>query len=176
MGTPPRENPRRVFWRFTLRFFAIVFALSALSRIDHAAWDSAGSHALTRTSAALVATSFSLLGRDVHRFQDTIHFRGAAFKIIDECTGIEVVALFAAAVLAFPSSWRLRLIGLCLWTPALLLLNLIRMITLVWLGSASARALEYGHVYVWPVIVLTFTLASWLHWARSATRETDFGA
>lgn len=73
--------------------------------------------------------------------------------------------------MAFPSAWRHRLLGLALGIPALLLVNLVRMVTLILVGASSAKALDIGHVYVWPVIVLTMAMVIWLHWARIAVRD-----
>jgi exosortase H (IPTLxxWG-CTERM-specific) len=165
--------PKRFALAFSLRFLALVFLISALSRVDLVVFDGAASRVLTHQSASAVALAFGFLGQDVRRAGNTLDYRGSVFKVIDECTGIEVIALFAAAVLAFPSRWRHRLTGLALGISALALLNLIRMVTLVWLGSTSPDALEYGHVYVWPTIILTVTLGIWLHWARIAAGDAN---
>ncbi len=156
---------------FVLRFFAFVFLLSVLVRVDINAFGGVLNRGLTEHSAAVVASTLSLFGADVTRRGATIVYHSAAFRVIDECTGIEVIGLFVAAVLAFPSAWRHRLLGLALGVPSLLLLNLIRMCTLILVGASSARALDIGHVYVWPVIVLTMAMVIWLSWARIAVRD-----
>ena len=156
---------------FVLRFFTFVFLLSVLVRVDINAFGGVLNRGLTEHSAAVVASTLSLFGADVTRRGATIVYRSAAFRVIDECTGIEVIGLFVAAVLAFPSAWRHRLLGLALGVPSLLLLNLIRMSTLILVGAGSAKALDIGHVYVWPVIILTMAMAIWLSWARIAVRD-----
>jgi exosortase H (IPTLxxWG-CTERM-specific) len=165
--------PRRPALGFALRFLALVFLISALSRVDFAIFDGAASRILTHQSAAAVASVSWTLGQDVRRSGNSLYYNGAAFKVVDECTGIEVMMLFVAAVLAFPSPWRHRLFGLGVGIPALVLLNLIRMMTLLWIGTTSREALEYAHVYVWPTITLTVTLGMWLYWARNATHDPD---
>jgi len=159
--------------RFVLRFFAFVFLLSVLVRLDFNYFDRALTQGLTHHSAWVVASTLSLFGADVTRRGATIVYQSSAFRIIDECTGIEVIGLFVAAVLAFPSPWRHRLVGLALGIPALLTLNLIRMVTLIVIGAGSMKALDIGHVYVWPVIVLTMALVLWLRWARIAVRDPN---
>jgi exosortase H (IPTLxxWG-CTERM-specific) len=157
--------------RFVLRFFAFVFLISVLARVDLNLFEGAANRALTHQSAWVVASTLSLFGADVTRRGATIVYRSSAFKIIDECTGVEVIGLFVAAILAFPSAWRHRLLGLALGIPALLVLNLIRMVSLIFIGAGSTKALDFGHVYVWPVIVLTMALGIWLYWARIAVRD-----
>ncbi len=157
--------------RFVLRFFGFVFVMSVLVRMDINYLDGALNRGLTHQSASVVASTLSLFGADVTRRGATIAYQSAAFRIIDECTGVEVIGLFVAAVLAFPSPWSHRLLGLALGIPALLLLNLVRMVTLILVGAGSMKALDIGHVYVWPVIVLTLALVIWLYWARIAVRD-----
>ncbi|MFQ5515093.1 MAG: archaeosortase/exosortase family protein [Myxococcota bacterium] len=168
-----KSEGRSGAWGFTLRFFAYVFIVTALSRVDLYLLEGHVSRKLTETSAAAVALGLELAGGDARRSGSTLYFGGSAFRVIDECTGIEVMALFGAAILAFPSPWRRRLRGLAVGLPILIALNLVRMVTLVWLGASSARALELGHVYVWPVIVLTVALGLWLHWARLAVEDAS---
>ena len=168
MAPRSSEPPRRLALGFALRFLALVALIASLSRIDLFAFEGAASGVLTRNAAALVSQVFSVVGEDVRRAGNTLYYRGAAFKIIDECTGIEVMALFAAAILAFPSPWRHRGLGLGIGLSALMATNLVRMVTLVWIGTKSRTALEIAHVYVWPVIILTMGLGAWMYWARMA--------
>ena len=156
---------------FVLRFFAYVLLMSVLVRVDANSFGGALNRGLTERSAAAVASTLSLFGADATRRKATIIYSSTAFRVIDECTGVEVIGLFVAAVLAFPSAWRHRLFGLALGIPSLLLLNLIRMVTLILVGAGSAKALDIAHVYVWPVIVLTMAMVIWLYWARIAVRD-----
>ena len=156
---------------FVLRFFALVFLISVLARVDLNVFEGAASRALTHHSAWVVASTLSVFGADVTQRGNTIVYQSSAFRVIEECTGIEVIGLFVAAILAFPSAWRHRLLGLALGIPALLLLNLVRMVTLILIWASSMKALDFSHVYVWPVIVLTMALGLWLHWARIAVRD-----
>ena len=173
MASSAAPNSKKLALGFTLRFFGLIFLITALARVDTVLLDHVVGRALTERSAALVTGAFSILGEEARRSGNTIYYSGAAFRVVDECTGIEVMALFAAAVLAFPSAWRHRLLGLAIGIPGLVVLNWIRMISLVWVGSSSHRALEIGHVYIWPTIILTVALGLWLYWARIATRDVS---
>ncbi len=167
-----KSNPgNRLALGFAVRFLGLVLLLSATARLDLVLADGAASRALTHGSASVAAGTLSLFGAEVVRNGNVLIYRSAAFKIIDECTGIDVMGLLLAAMLAFPSTWRHRAIGIALGIPILLVLNLIRIITLVLVGAASMTALDYGHVYVWPVIILTVALGLWLQWAKLATVE-----
>ena len=157
--------------RFTLNFLALVALFSALIHIDIEAFDGVTTRWMTRHVAEVVAQTMSLGGADVAHNDDLITYRATTFEVLADCTGVEVIGLFVAAVLAFPARWRDRLAALLAGIPVLLLLNLARMITLIYFGARSATALHYGHLYVWPIILLTTALGIWLQWARSASGD-----
>jgi exosortase H (IPTLxxWG-CTERM-specific) len=158
-------------WRFALSFLGLALLFAILVRIDEAVFDAAAAAALTRRVAQIVATMLRLCGAPVTESGGTVFYQASAFQILADCTGVEFIGLFTAAVLAFPSSWRQRLRALAVGIPVLMGLNLVRMISLILVGVRSQTALEYGHLYVWPVLLLAASLAMWLSWARKAARD-----
>ncbi len=160
-------SPNLLVLRFALAFFALVLLFSVLVRVDIALLDGVTTAWLTHHAAHVVAASLRLVGLPVTDVGNQLSLDSSQFEIVANCTGIEIVGLFVAAILAFPSPWRLRLKGLALGVPVLMGLNLIRMMSLVYIGAHSARALDYGHLYVWPMLLLATALGIWLAWARS---------
>ena len=161
----------RLVLRFSLAFLGYVILFSVLLRIDEVLLHGAASGALSRGVARGAACFLDLFGARAGVSESTITYGSRSFTIVPECTGVEVIGLFVAAVLAFPARWGSRLRGLALGIPALAALNGIRVLTLIYAGARSQKALDYGHLYVWPVIVLAVTIALWLSWARSAARQ-----
>jgi exosortase/archaeosortase family protein len=161
--------------RFTARFIAFVLAFSVLYQIDMEGFDGAVTWRFC-DAAAQVAGAFVavLYDGDAVVERNLIIHGDFKFEIIPECTGLEVIALFAAAVLAFPTSWVNRGRALLRGTGMLLLLNLVRIVSLVYVGARSETALEYGHYYVWPIFILTAGLGIWLFWIAEAAREPGF--
>jgi exosortase/archaeosortase family protein len=157
--------------RFCVTFLGILLVFSALYRLDEVVLQGRSAAVVTRVAAGTVAFGFRLLGRPVTCVGSTIYYGASAYRIIPECTGIEVVVLFAAAVVAFPSRWRERLVCLAWWVPGLLAINLVRIVTLMSLGERAPVAFTYGHEYVWPAIVLTVALGAWLSWADRVVGE-----
>ena len=172
--TSDRASRRRFFRYFSLAFLGYVLLFSVLLRIDEALLEGAASRALSRSVARAAVLSLHFLGARASLSESTITYGSQSFEIVPECTGVEVIGLFVAAVLAFPARWRSRLRGLALGVPALVVLNWIRILSLVYAGERSRKALDYGHLYVWPVIVLWATVALWLSWARSASRDEGY--
>jgi exosortase H (IPTLxxWG-CTERM-specific) len=161
----------RLIVRFSLIFLGYVLLFSILLRIDEVLLHGAVSGALSRGVALAAVFFLKLFGAEAAVSGSTILYGSHGFSIVPECTGVEVIGLYVAAVLAFPARWKSRLRGLALGVPALAALNGIRVLTLVYAGSRSQKALDYGHLYFWPVIVLGATVALWLTWAQNAARH-----
>lgn len=170
--TPDRGESTRLVLGFTWRFVLGVALLSTLVYIDEEIFDGAGILWLTSGVASAVAFTLSAFGFPTTANANEVVYDYHVFKIIEECVGLEVLELFAAAILAFPVSWRARLRGLATGLPTLFFINYVRMITLVLIGSHSRHALEIGHVYVWPLIVIAVAIGLWLSWAWKTVDET----
>ena len=150
-----------------------VLLFSILVRVDEVWLDGAAADALTERAARVVSLVLLLCGADVHGDGSMIVYHDSTFRIVSDCTGVEFVGLFTAAVLAFPSPWRARLAALAVGWPVLGVLNVVRMTTLIYVGAHFPSVLDYGHLYVWPAVLLATTLMMWLIWAGSVSRDSD---
>ena len=155
--------------RFSVVFVSIVGVLSGVVLLDRVVFEGAAAWILSSTTASNAAVILQLFSTDVIAVGNEIRYRTFTCRVIPECTGIDMIGLFVAAVAAFPSGWKHKLVGLALGVPALIALNLIRIVLLVQTGARWPEALEYAHLYIAPLIVLTVTLGLWLLWADRAT-------
>jgi exosortase/archaeosortase family protein len=162
----PVAPANRLLLRFALAFFALVTAFAVLVRIDVAVLDGAATQGVTEGASTAVAAVMRAIGSPIVQEGNQLAFGATTFVVVANCTGIEIIGLFIAAVLAFPTSARVRLQGLALGLPILIGLNLIRMVSLVYIGAWSSAAMEYGHLYVWPFVLLVVALGVWLSWAQ----------
>ncbi|MCP4699354.1 MAG: exosortase H, partial [Gammaproteobacteria bacterium] len=90
---------------------------------------------------------------------------GFAVAIRAGCNGVEAVIILAAAVFAFPAaSWRHKLTGLVIGFITIQGLNLIRIITLYYLGQWNKNAFDWAHHYLWEVLIMLDVLAVFLIW------------
>jgi len=97
---------------------------------------------------------------------------GFAVSIEAGCNGIEATIVLVAAVLAFPATWQRKLAGLGLGIVAVQGLNVIRVISLFYLGQWSERAFTFAHQYVWQALIMLDVLIIWLLWVRTLPRAT----
>lgn len=87
------------------------------------------------------------------------------------CSGLEACIVLFSGILAYPALWRERFLGLVLGFAALQTVNLVRIITLFFIGKAGgSRAFDIAHTYVWQALLMLCVLAFWLLWVRYANR------
>jgi exosortase H (IPTLxxWG-CTERM-specific) len=101
---------------------------------------------------------------------------GFAVSIEAGCNGVEATIVLVAAILAFPASWKRKLIGLVAGVVAVQGLNIIRVISLFYLGQWNFHAFEWAHLYVWQALIMLDVMVVWLLWVRTLPRAVPAGA
>lgn len=88
------------------------------------------------------------------------------FQLAPDCGALESMALFLAAVMAFPSRWRHRLAGSVLGIAFLYVVNVVRLACLAVLGALVADRgwFDFAHKYVWQGAYVVFVVVAWLLW------------
>ena len=108
---------------------------------------------------SLVDSSVHVVGTDIlGRFNLTFAMN---------CDAMDVFILFSSAIIAFPSSWRRRALGLAAGLFALVAINVARIISLYLVGAHFPSAFDFCHVDLWPAFIVATTCAGFLAWARS---------
>ncbi len=82
------------------------------------------------------------------------------------CNGVEAVIILVAAILAFPSPWKNKLVGLAIGFVAIQSLNLVRIISLFYLGQWNQTWFEWFHLYLWQALIIIDALVVFLIWLR----------
>ena len=95
-------------------------------------------------------------------------------QVKDGCDAIQPIAFFLFAMLASPVPVRLRsrLLPILVGMSALLLLNLVRILTLFYTGIYFPKAFEPLHIDVWQSLFIFLPLTFWLVWALRAMRTS----
>ncbi len=161
------------------RFFVtFILLLAALFGIELTPWAQASIVTPWTDAVARVATTL------IHGFDPGVHARGniistatGSFAVSIEagCNGVEATLVLVSAILAFPATWRHRLMGIAIGTVAVQGLNVVRVISLFYLGQWSRDAFEWAHLYVWQALIMLDVLIVWLLWVRLA-RDRPGGA
>lgn len=91
---------------------------------------------------------------------------GFAVQIAPGCNGVEAVIILFAAIFAFPAPLKHKLIGFGIGFLAIQSLNLVRIISLFYLGQWSLTAFKWAHLYLWQALIILDALIVWLIWLR----------
>lgn len=160
-------NPRVAF---VAKFIAglIVFYLVTAA-------DPVNDHVVVPFTEAVVSAAAFLL----RTFRESIDVVGTiiraphfALDVRNGCNGLEAVMVLAAAVLAFPATFRSRLAGIVLGSAAIEVLNLVRVISLVWLGEHHHDLFDFVHVGVWQSLVILVAVAIFLVWSSKFANKS----
>jgi exosortase/archaeosortase family protein len=93
------------------------------------------------------------------------------FSIVPDCTPVMPILLFSSACLAFPATWRWKILGIMSATLILWLYNLVRVLVLFLVMSRWPAAFDFVHVYLWQtttLIVVFLLFVCWLRMQRAA--------
>ena len=152
-----------------VRIGVVSAALVVASGIAIDAIELPGVGTLAFALAWLSAHAVGLLGVPASSNGAVIDANGFAAVIVPQCTAIEILLVFGAAVIVWPVSLRARLWALALGVPALCVLNFARVVSLLLIGASLPEYLDFAHLAVWQTAMAFAGLALWLLWAQWAS-------
>ena len=91
---------------------------------------------------------------------------GFAVSIEPGCNGVEAMIVLLSAILAFPAPWLYKLKGLFWGFVAIQGINLLRIISLFYLGQFSKELFDWAHLYIWQALIMLDALVVFLIWIR----------
>lgn len=100
---------------------------------------------------------------------DMLHSARTGFAVVIRagCNGIEAAIILIAAMLAFPhATLKQRFIGISIGFLTVQSLNILRIISLYYLGLWNKTFFEWAHLYVWEVLIMLDVLIVFLIWLR----------
>lgn len=95
---------------------------------------------------------------------------GFGVSIEPGCNGIEACIVLFAAIIAFPSTWRHKLVGVVAGFVAVQALNIVRVISLFYLGQWNTEVFNFAHEFLWQALIMLDVLVVWLLWVRAGAR------
>jgi exosortase/archaeosortase family protein len=107
----------------------------------------------------------NIFGQGTHVTDVTIRSPGFAIAIRRGCDAIEPTGLLCGAILAFPALFRRKLAGMAAGLVILQTLNLIRIVTLFWIGSHFSKGLFNSvHLEIWPALFIVVAIVCFVGW------------
>jgi|TARA_R110002072_G_scaffold73834_3_gene175317 exosortase H (IPTLxxWG-CTERM-specific) len=128
---------------------------------------------LAKISAAVILP----FDNSVVAYGKILQFRDSGFAVSIEagCNGVEATIVLVAAVVAFPASWRARLTAIGLGFLAIQALNLVRIISLFYLGNWNLSFFEWIHLYLWPALIMLDVLIVFIVYLRHLSSNVSPG-
>lgn len=117
--------------------------------------------------------SFPILieNNDILRY----HADGFAIVVSHACAGLSSMWLLGAAILVFPAPWKAKTFGIFSGFLIIQVLNILRLMSLVYFGQFYAEWFETVHEQLWPLLFNFISLvgfALWFSYTPSAHAST----
>jgi exosortase H (IPTLxxWG-CTERM-specific) len=131
----------------------------------------------TRALATLCASLATVIDANVAAAGNVLLSKTNGFAVSIEagCNGVEATLVLLAAIVAYPAPWSKRAVGLAAGIAAVQALNVVRVISLFYIGQWDMRAFEWAHRYAWQALIMLDVLVVWLIWVRTLGRRRDDG-
>lgn len=104
---------------------------------------------------------------------------GFAVSIEAGCNGVEAAIVLIAGIVAFPASLKNKAIAILAGFLFVQALNIVRIISLFYLGQRNYTVFEWFHLYLWPVLIMLDVLivfAIYLQWLGKHNPEAEMDA
>lgn len=157
--------------RFLVLFVAIVAALFALELTPPAQKWVVGPW--TTLVAKASSATVQVFDKSVIASGPSLYDSGTGWGVTIQagCNGVEAMIVLAAGMLAFPASWRQKIAGIGIGFIAVQALNLVRIISLFYLGQWNLEMFHWAHLYGWQVLIMLDVLIVWMVWINWLARQ-----
>ncbi len=107
----------------------------------------------------------NLFGQDTVVVDTTVQSTTFGITVVTACTGAFLTGLFLIAVVAFPTRWVSKLIGVGIGIGGIFLVNIVRLVSLYFIGVHWPGFLPEAHQLIWQSLMIVIAVALWLVWA-----------
>jgi archaeosortase B (VPXXXP-CTERM-specific) len=145
-----------LFLTFCLVFYLVYYVLTLRGSLS----------LLKDTTAVILGALFSLGGARVVVNGATVSINGFGLEIIDECTAVFSSIVYCSAVLAYPTTWKNKSLGIAFGVPSLYAINILRLSLLALVGISHPAMFDFVHVYLWQASFIIFVVAIFLLWLK----------
>ena len=122
-------------------------------------------------NARLCGAILSFVGQDIAVAGTSISSPVFSVRVGSECDGIEPIALFVCAVLAFPASLLRKIPGIICGTLLLVILNFVRIVILFLTGVYFPKAFTVMHLDVCQALFIFAAVLLWILWILWTTQK-----
>jgi len=124
----------------------------------------------THAIVAITASILSILGIASTCQGSIIELFSISLDVKFGCNGLEAVMIYSVAVIAFPASWKKKLIGIASGFAVIQIVNILRIVGLAYSGIHARNLFEYIHIYIAQGMMIAISLGVffiYLNYAKS---------
>ena len=125
---------------------------------------------LKKWTAEITASVSHFFGLEITVQDNLLLLKNTTFEIIQECTGLFAIMIYVSCVLAYPTKLVKKGEGILLGIPLIFLLNIIRMVFLVYIGNHHYNLFEYVHSYLWQGTFIIVVILLWFIWIEKIAK------
>lgn len=151
------------------------FAIAVVTALLIVGLDMPALRTLALWTAEWTGLVLTALGAQVTVSGTVVASEAFALDVVTECLALGPMLLFVAAVLAYPKSMSYKTKGLPVGVAAIMGVNLIRIVSLFFLGSIFPQLLEVIHLLVWQSLMVLLAVAVWLIWSQDQFKSGNDG-
>jgi len=89
-----------------------------------------------------------------------------AVTIYNGCNGLITSLIFISGVLAFPAKFSAKVIGVVGGLLTIQLINLVRIVSLFYIGVFLPQHFDDAHIFVWQSLVIIAGISLWIVWVH----------
>jgi exosortase H (IPTLxxWG-CTERM-specific) len=165
------SNPQLSVRRFALTYLILMgafFLLIGLKPIQ----DIIDLNGLYSKGVVILASKIlEILGIPTSYQGSVIKLPSIALDVRFGCNGLEAVMIYAVAVMAFPTPWKSKLMGIAGGFVAIQVINILRIASLAYSAIHFKSLFEYIHIYVAQGLMIAVSLGIffiYLNYAKSS--------
>ena len=161
------KQQKNMLLKFSVLFVLFCAVFYAITRLTPSTFTS-----LNNYTAEMMGFSLRSLGLQPVVHGVFVSAGGFGVEIITECSAIFILILFSSFVLAYPTTFKNKAIGLIFGIPILFAVNTLRLVVGFIAGMWRPDLFEYIHVYLWQTIIIIFVFISCLVWLQLVVMVT----
>ncbi len=145
-------------------WLAVLYALLATTFFDRMLYS------YLEANAWLANAILRGLGQPTHVSEVTIQSPQFAMAVRRGCDAVEPTWLLCAAMISFPAPLLHKLWGMLAAVVLLQILNLIRIVSLYWIGIHLPGFFNSAHLELWPTAFIVVAIVIFVGWKESSYR------
>lgn len=97
----------------------------------------------------------------------------AGIQLVDGCTGISAIGLFAGFIIAYPGDWKKKVSFTLIGIGVIYIVNILRIVVLVITQNEWVEFFDFTHDYSTTTIFYVVIFIMWMIWVKYSDTSFD---